>query len=671
MAYQFPKRIHEEGVESRIDKINNTCRRTLLDAVKTALKDEYEEVLKDHVFGSILAIIENQLIYSGKIIHSFICKHLRVSNLHELWFLFAKRPLRFSMKEFYAVTGLKFKEESDVDFINWKNDKGFWATVLKTNWKINLYCVRDEPLKACNEWAYVDRVRLVYLCILQSFVMAKDWKVYIPHEYIRLVMDFEKWRMYPWGLRAYDELIASILRAREDLNTKNSYVLDGFSYAFQIWIMEAVPDIGSMGELFAFILSTGNFDVIDSSEFVKEDEKKDERVGRIVALINAKQDWKQFAWEVEVLPAHMELSDSEDVQGEDVSATHVEEPAVVSEELAVVPKRGKRKLNDLGAESRKKQLLCQRAAEHNSGVSGEMKTLTEGLFTSSFNSFKEIMQKDIHERFDNVLNDVAQLKEQVSQIKDLSETVGKGNVSEIIPNPPAAKGKGKAAASVDPTLVRCSPRSVRQDVQTDENDMLDFLQNLSKTSRYSFQEAMGNLSQASHVKGFDPSQQLNGEEQAEWVTPLSIFNPMDWRPPTLKDVESHEDRMHDPDYSLVFVHGKFWANLLSGPQLPSKELKIGPSMLTSELASRVMGPTQWLKNHRKKENHLLKWVVEALLDEMERMAEHQARVDEEIEDLRISMKKAVQEEVMNHKNSPDVGCVGILFGLLCLWSKYD
>ncbi|KAL0886568.1 hypothetical protein Bca101_010551 [Brassica carinata] len=74
---------------------------------------------------------------------------------------------------------------------------------------------------------------------------------------------------------------------------------------------------------------------------------------------------------------------------------------------------------------------------------------------------------------------------------------------------------------------------------------------------------------------------------------------------------------------------------------------------------------------RKKENHLLKWVVEALLDEMERMAEHQARVDEEIEDLRISMKKAVQEEVMNHKNSPDVGCVGILFGLLCLWSKYD
>ncbi|KAF3492850.1 hypothetical protein DY000_02051860 [Brassica cretica] len=248
------------------------------------------------------------------------------------------------------------------------------ANALKTNAKINLYTIRDELLKVCNEWSYVDRVRLVYLSIIQSFLMAKDWKVYIPQEYIRLVMDFEKLRMYPWGLRAYDELIASILRAREDMHTKNNYVLDGFSYVFQIWIMEAILDIGSMvgkkiktnmkkmrcrnwngsgkvsyqditsleshfdkGEVLAFISSTGDFDVIDNTEFVREDEKKDERVGRIVELINAKQDWKQFDWEVEALPAHMDLSDSE--QDEDVTKTHVEEPADVAEEPAVSAKK--------------------------------------------------------------------------------------------------------------------------------------------------------------------------------------------------------------------------------------------------------------------------------------------------------------------------------------------
>ncbi|KAF3564248.1 hypothetical protein DY000_02013753 [Brassica cretica] len=98
MDYQFPKRILEEGAETNIDKINNTCRRTILGTLKVVLRDEYQEVLKDPFFGPILEIVENKLIYSGKIIHSFICKHL------------------------------KFKEELDVDFNNWKSDKGFWST---------------------------------------------------------------------------------------------------------------------------------------------------------------------------------------------------------------------------------------------------------------------------------------------------------------------------------------------------------------------------------------------------------------------------------------------------------------------------------------------------------------------------------------------------------------
>ncbi|KAH0882273.1 hypothetical protein HID58_058369, partial [Brassica napus] len=218
------------------------------------------------------------------------------------------------------------------------------------------------------------------------------------------------------------------------------------------------------------------------------------------------------------------------------------EPTDVAEEPAVAVKRGKRKLIDPGAESRKKQLMCQWAAEHNSGVPGEMKTFIEGLFTASFNSLKEVVQKDIHERFDNVANEVAQLKEQVSQIKGLSDTVGKGNASEILSpsatlgkdqgqsshstGPPAAKGKGKAYANVDPPPVRRSPRP---------------------------------------------------------------------RPPTLKDVDSHEDRIHDPDYSLVFVPEELWAKLIDWTKT-YKKLKIGPSMLTNELVSKVVGPLEWLLN---------------------------------------------------------------------------
>ncbi|KAH0880555.1 hypothetical protein HID58_067949, partial [Brassica napus] len=52
---------------------------------------------------------------------------------------------------------------------------------------------------------------------------------------------------------------------------------------------------------------------------------------------------------------------------------------------------------------------------------------------------------------------------------------------------------------------------------------------------------------------------------------------------------------------------------------------------------------------KKKEQHLFKWVDEALLDEIQRMHE----MAEEIEDLRSSLKKTVEEAVIEHKKSGD------------------
>ena len=99
--------------------------------------------------------------------------------------------------------------------------------------------------------------------------------------------------------------------------------------------------------------------------------------------------------------------------------------------------------------------------------------------------------------------------------------------------------------------------------------MLDFLKNLSQSSNYvdkgtqeSLQDATRNLSQASHVKGFDPSQKFKDEQPAEWVTPLTSFKPPDWGPPTLKDEELLEDQVHDSDHSLVFVPEDSWAKLI-------------------------------------------------------------------------------------------------------------
>ncbi|KAF8104103.1 hypothetical protein N665_0179s0012 [Sinapis alba] len=49
--------------------------------------------------------------------------------------------------------------------------------------------------------------------------------------------------------------------------------------------------------------------------------------------------------------------------------------------------------------------------------------------------------------------------------------------------------------------------------------------------------------------------------------------------------------------------------------------------------------------HRKKENHLLKWCDEGLLDENRRVDVEQRKNAKEIEDLKLSLKKTVEEEV--------------------------
>ncbi|KAF2537235.1 hypothetical protein F2Q68_00020114 [Brassica cretica] len=90
---------------------------------------------------------------------------------------------------------------------------------------------------------------------------------------------------------------------------------------------------------------------------------------------------------------------------------------------------------------------------------------------------------------------------------------------------------------------------------------------------------------------------MSDEEAPKWVTPLSSFKPGDWRTPTLKDMELPEDRVDDEDYSLVFVPEDSWAKLIHWCSTTKQHLKIGPSMHTTELAERIMGPAMWLNNH--------------------------------------------------------------------------
>ncbi|EFH62443.1 hypothetical protein ARALYDRAFT_900246 [Arabidopsis lyrata subsp. lyrata] len=101
----------------------------------------------------------------------------------------------------------------------WKDDKGFWSKLLKREEKICIKTMMSTHLGAVHKWGKVDRIRFVYLYVIAGLVIAKDEKKAIPVHYIKLVMDLEKLRAYPWDLHSFDYLVKSITNAKKDLKT--------------------------------------------------------------------------------------------------------------------------------------------------------------------------------------------------------------------------------------------------------------------------------------------------------------------------------------------------------------------------------------------------------------------------------------------------------------------
>nr|VDD57098.1 unnamed protein product [Brassica oleracea] len=387
-----------------------------------------------------MAIYVHKLKYSGRVIHSFVSKQLLTTKRHELWFHFARRALRFSMQEFHAITGLKYKDdEPDLDIDNWRGDKGFCSKLLQRKRKISLQQIRKVHLKSCNTWSHVDRLRMVYLCVIAGLVMAKDERVCIPHKYIKLVMDFDKMRKYLWGLHSFDALVTSITEARDKVKTQNSYVIDGFLYALQIWLMEAIPDIGSLlgkklregvtsmrcrnwkgsakvsyediisiesdfpstGVVFPYISSTGNGNIIVDVGFERDDEMNDEKVDLIIDMYRKKYDWSKHVWGYQDTVQPYAYSSEEDGSKEEEAGETSDcgmEEKIETTHVSPAKKR-KNQYQDIGAESRKKRLLFQRSTDKYKDLEEGMKSYIQGMFKSSFTALGLEVHDLIEDRF--------------------------------------------------------------------------------------------------------------------------------------------------------------------------------------------------------------------------------------------------------------------------------
>ncbi|KAF3603710.1 hypothetical protein F2Q69_00034031 [Brassica cretica] len=480
MELELPSCLYGEGLEPQVKKINNSCRLKLLELLKEKMEPEFDEVMKDPIFSHIMVIQKNDLKFSARLGHSFLCKELMTSKRHEKWFTFARRPLHFGLQEYHAVTGLKVKREKN------------------------------------------SGLRLIYLCVIMGVVMGRDEKVNIPHLYMKLAMDLEKLRNYPWGLYSFDFLLKQIDKIRHKLEQKEGYLMEGFLFGFQIWIMEAISALGE-------ICGT------KVSKIFTEDEKKDERVDRILDMIHRKHDWNNHVWGVKEATSS-EFEEAGEEKGEDqVADTERSENSHVAENVdgtTDVSGRNKRKHADRGAESRKKNVLCQLAISSKGNIDTYMKNFLEGLVQASFTIFGEKFCQQFSDRLGKIETKVTQLRT-ASERTEQVETVVIDRLEKI-----EAEVTQLRTTLVVTELVGKSDQASgckKQELKTADSCVnlpcANFIQSSASDLRMGTQEflesCMKNLPLDTFVKSLDPSQ-AKVEDSLDWLElPISLKKPAD------------------------------------------------------------------------------------------------------------------------------------------------
>ncbi|KAL0706915.1 hypothetical protein Bca4012_073341 [Brassica carinata] len=174
---------------------------------------------------------------------------------------------------------------------------------------------------------------------------------------------------------------------------------------------------------------------------------EDERVELLLDRIKKNFDWSNTEWPViEDEETEMEEADTESEADKSVDATDI--AADVETSSVHVAGRGKRKIQDEGAESRKKKLLCKRTAEKKQSIDQETKSFIEGLVHSSISSLGDIlraqmasMESMFKERIGNMEIEVSQLREAISLRAEGS--VPKSKIDEAAPKTKTAQAPAK------------------------------------------------------------------------------------------------------------------------------------------------------------------------------------------------------------------------------------
>ncbi|CAH8272788.1 unnamed protein product [Arabidopsis lyrata] len=296
-----PERYFKSGEEPDGDMVHKYFQLQYLNDLAEHLKDDEITKIRGLRLGKLFDI-GKKFSFSNKFCLFLLTRQLAIQKKHEIWFVYAVKPIRFGLREFASVTGLR----CDPISIGKADGKK----------KVNKNTIKKKTIEAPYWFT----------------LFAKNEE--IQEETAEVLRDVDKFLNHPWGRISFD-MTMSCIKSREASGlAQTSFAVQGFVHALQLVLLEDVLDIEKSmpvdtpvfvdddSEEEGVVVSVESIiplnDVVVGDDFSWSDEVEDVRVDNLVRLVQEGHQWSGDEFGGGVVVSALPVEPKEKAEGKKV-----------------------------------------------------------------------------------------------------------------------------------------------------------------------------------------------------------------------------------------------------------------------------------------------------------------------------------------------------------------
>ncbi|KAI7753667.1 hypothetical protein M8C21_015809, partial [Ambrosia artemisiifolia] len=230
-------------------KVKIRCRIEVATEIRVRLRpgSARSELFRGTCFGPWLDVRSTSI--DSKLVHLLLQTECTpVMHQDALFFHVGGQELRFGPQEFCLITGMRFGPQDETQpWMQGRPDMTFRRRVFgNVQASLKVADLKNVFYSSLDQLGDVDAVRLCLLMLVEVGFMGCQSSSVVDSALLELVDDLDSWNTFPWGSYVWKVLYVQLHNALAKRSAQRAllplnYSLEGFVWAFKIWIFEVFP----------------------------------------------------------------------------------------------------------------------------------------------------------------------------------------------------------------------------------------------------------------------------------------------------------------------------------------------------------------------------------------------------------------------------------------------